>query len=186
MCSTLFLWQQGISYIPDVIEKCPDVQNKYWERRKMASGADTEESLDSLAREAEQLKIKIKEEKMKYHDKECKLQNYQLHFVNLSAFSTAGIFIYVQLYHFSFGLVRKWGSYQVSLFFQSIYQLVFFLNELCSVLLMFSSLNSNCEATRFVAYSSICGLPVRISGNKFHSLFFWYCNTQKAMFLVQL
>ena len=31
----------------------------------MASGAETEDSLDSLAKEAEQLKIKIEEEKRK-------------------------------------------------------------------------------------------------------------------------
>lgn len=43
------------------------------EKEKMASGADTEDSLDSLTREAEQLKIRIEEEKCKYHDKERKL-----------------------------------------------------------------------------------------------------------------
>lgn len=42
------------------------------EKEKMASGADTEDSLDSLTREAEQLKIRIEEEKCKYHDQERK------------------------------------------------------------------------------------------------------------------
>jgi hypothetical protein len=38
----------------------------------MASGTETEKPLDSLAREAEQLKIRIQEEKCKYHDQERK------------------------------------------------------------------------------------------------------------------
>lgn len=48
----------------------------------MASGANTEESLDSLAREAEQLKIRIEEEKRKYHDEDCKLQSQQFQIVS--------------------------------------------------------------------------------------------------------
>ena len=43
------------------------------EKDKMASSTETEDSLDSLSREAEQLKIKIEEEKCKYHDQERKL-----------------------------------------------------------------------------------------------------------------
>lgn len=52
----------------------------------MASGAETEDSLDSLAKEAEQLKIKIEEEKRKYHDEECKLQSCSLQIADIAVF----------------------------------------------------------------------------------------------------